>query len=108
MAKYVVKNAIGHWLNERSPLGPMWTTCRADRCETVSLDVARSMARWSGGKVYRVRYPSAKRERRQAVGYLRALGGTRMYQAYKAALSAAAGGIERGEHLAWRAQKESK
>lgn len=109
MRRYVVKSDAGTYaVCDIHSNAWTWVAARAKAQSFHTWRFARNIANDVGGKVYRLRKPSAKREREKAVGYIRALGGTRMFAACNAALSAAACGIERGEHLAWRAPKEAK
>ena len=109
MKRYVVKSDAGTYAAYDSHSNTWtWVTARSKARSFRTRRFARVIAKDVNGKVYRLRKPSVKRERRRAVGYLRALGGTRMFTACNAALSAAAGGIERGEHLAWRAGMEAE
>jgi hypothetical protein len=108
MIRYVVKNERGEYVRQTGVVTFGWTPKRSKRFQWYSKPKAWECARELGGKVYRLRKTSAKRERRQAVGYLRALCGTWMFMSSSAALHAAANGIESGEHLAWRAPKEAK
>jgi hypothetical protein len=108
MIQYFVKNERGEYAGQVVAWVFDWTPKRRNRFLWYSKPKAWECARELGGKVYRLRKTSAKRERRQAVWYLRALGGTEMFVSSSAALYAAANGIESGEHLAWRAPKEAK
>jgi hypothetical protein len=108
MIRYVVKNERGEYVRQTGVLSFGWTPRRSKRFRWYSKTKAWECAKDLGGKVYRLRKTSAKRERRQAVGYLRALGGTEMFVSSSEALHAAANGIERGEHMAWRAPREAK
>lgn len=108
MIQYIVKDERGEYVRQTGVLSFGWTPRRSKRFRWYSKPKAWECARELGGKVYRLRKTSAKRERRQAVGYLRALGGTEMFVSASATLHAAASGIESGEHLAWRAPKGAK
>lgn len=71
MARYVVKNAHGKWLSyDYDGHWWAWASDKESRHTWSYKPDAFAKARSNGGKVHRVRRPSAKRERRDVVRFI--------------------------------------